>query len=87
MGKTVIINGRTCDVMAHLEDNPGVWGSGDNRAEAIGQMVNAHPEIFDIEIVDPKADQCHGKMTINSKHLKGGKKAVYMPHVHHIFST
>ena len=56
MGKTVIINGRTCDVMAHLEDNPGVWGSGDNRAEAIGQMVNAHPEIFDIEIVDPKAD-------------------------------
>ncbi len=42
----VIIEERSYDYMASIEDEPGSWESGRNEDEAIGELVLSHPELF-----------------------------------------
>ena len=46
----LIIKKRTDDYHASLKDAPGVWGCGKSVYAAIGNLINAHPEKFNIKI-------------------------------------
>lgn len=35
---------------AQIKDEPGYWGCGDSRDDAIGSLVRSHPERFGIKI-------------------------------------
>ncbi len=37
---------------AQIKDKPGIWGCGLSRAEAIGDLIRSHAELFNIEITD-----------------------------------
>jgi hypothetical protein len=46
----VVLTQRVHDFHAALQGRDGIWGTGGNAAEAIGQMVFAHPLVFGVEI-------------------------------------
>lgn len=52
------MNDRTFDSKpkyhACIKDKPGVWSCGASRTEAIGDLIQSHPEIFNLEIVHLK---------------------------------
>jgi predicted RNase H-like HicB family nuclease len=52
--KHLIIVQRTNDFHASLDGRPGVWGAGGSAAEAVGQMIIAHPGVFEL-IIDQAA--------------------------------
>ena len=35
---------------AQVKDRPEMWSCGDNRQEAIGNLISDHRELFDVEI-------------------------------------
>jgi len=45
-----LIEKRTDDYHASLKDEPGIWGCGKSVYAAIGNLINAHPEKFNIKI-------------------------------------
>ena len=45
----IIIENRTFDYMAIIEGKPGKWESGKNEDEAVGKLIIAHSELFNIE--------------------------------------
>lgn len=50
--KTIIVVHRLNGFMAYQKEHPGVWGAGKNAYEAIGNCINAHRKVFEIEIID-----------------------------------
>jgi hypothetical protein len=46
----VVITQRTNDFHAAIAGEAGVWGSGGSAAEALGQLVFAHPGRFGVTI-------------------------------------
>lgn len=44
----LVTTGRAGDVHVQVEGRAGVWGSGKNTYEAVGDMITHHPEVFDI---------------------------------------
>ncbi|MCK4665543.1 hypothetical protein KAU33_02265 [Candidatus Dependentiae bacterium] len=44
----VVIEERTYDHIASIEEEPGKWESGRNEEEAIGELVLSHPELFNV---------------------------------------
>ena len=48
---TIIVVQGMDNYRAYLESNPGCWGAGKNSYEAIGNLISAHPEMFQIKIV------------------------------------
>lgn len=50
--RKVVITRRADDYLAALEGTAGIWGCGKSPVTALGDMISAHPEQFDVEIVD-----------------------------------
>jgi len=48
--KKIIVIQRDQDYKAYLESDPAIWGSGKTTQQAIGDLVAAYPEVFDIEV-------------------------------------
>ncbi|GEM_PF-3156783 len=46
--------------VAILEDNQTVGGRGGTRAEAIGDLVCRHPEVFNVQVEDDTASGIRG---------------------------
>ncbi len=46
--KTIVITSRGDDIHAALKGEPGVWGCGKSVWSAIGNLITAHPEEFEI---------------------------------------
>ncbi len=52
--KKIIIEKRPDDYMAYLDGRKGIWGCGTTYDEAIGDMIRAHKDEFNLEIIYPK---------------------------------
>lgn len=62
--KRITVTERSGDFHAQLFGEPGKWGSGRNPYEAIGNLVNAWPREFGIEILnDYGQDSGHDKVS------------------------
>ena len=46
----IIVKRRSDDYHASLEENPGIWGRGKSMKEAVGDVISAHPEKFNLII-------------------------------------
>jgi len=51
----IVVTKRTHDYMAILKDHPEIWGCGENIYSAMGNLISAHPEFFNVKIEYPKA--------------------------------
>lgn len=49
-GLIIIVTSRATDFHAGIEGKPEIWGCGANPLEAIGDLVRAHPEVFNASI-------------------------------------
>lgn len=36
---------------AHIRGQPGLWGDGRNKDEALGDLIRSHPEQFNITLI------------------------------------
>ena len=57
--KTVIlVRKRSDDVQAYVKDKKGVWGRGRTTAEAVGDLVQSHSDLFNIAVeVEPTKEK------------------------------
>lgn len=49
---TLEVRNRGGDCHVQVKEKRGVWGSGKNLLEAIGDLVWHHPKVFGIEVED-----------------------------------
>jgi hypothetical protein len=47
---TIVVKKRSDDYHACMKDNEGVWGCGKDPVAAIGSLINAHRDYFNLEI-------------------------------------
>lgn len=47
---TILIEKRSDDYTASVEDDKGKWESGQSEMEAVGKLIQSHPKLFGIEI-------------------------------------
>lgn len=51
MSKSIIIEKRSHDYMAYLENNKTIWGCGKDINSAIGNLISTHPIELNLDLV------------------------------------
>jgi len=52
--RIVVLEKRMVDYRASLKDNPGIWGCGKTPDAAVGNLVDAHRDAFEIPASRPE---------------------------------
>lgn len=50
----IVITERSDDIHAAATVRPGAWACGKTRAQAVGDLIISHPELFSIELIEKK---------------------------------
>ena len=51
MNKLIVIEKRSCDYMAYIENDKTLWGCGKNINSAIGNLVSTHSDKLNLDLI------------------------------------